>query len=104
MKQLQIKDHDQDMLITITKDSLRVVTSMLHVRVLADDLSFDDKKCIVSATHNFILLLNQDNYNQLKDAVNAIQDGNDTDNSFQSDVNTDLEAESNQYFRHLDRE
>lgn len=69
MKQLQFKDHNIDMFITITKDNLRFMIGMLSVNVKINDVEFDDEKYIVSAGIDFNVLLEKENYQLVKDTV-----------------------------------
>lgn len=68
MKQLQFKDHNIDMFITVS-NNLRFLVGMLSVNVKIKDVEFDDEKCIVSAGIDFNILLEEENYQLLKDAI-----------------------------------
>ncbi|PSU32164.1 hypothetical protein [Photobacterium phosphoreum] len=73
MKQLQFNDHNIDMFITITAENLRFMIGMLSVNVKINDVEFDDEKCIVSAGIDFNVLLEQENYNLVKDTVTNVK-------------------------------
>ena len=93
MKQFHVNNNNTEIHFTISEKRLFIMIGMLSVKCNLTDLNFNDEKCIVT-DDNVDLLLEQENYQLLKDTIMGEYKANTL---FANDCDTDIESEARQY-------